>query len=325
MAHWQGRRVLVTGAYGFLSSHLIEGLLSRGALVTGVVRDRPSESYLQFAGIDKKISLATGDIADLDFCRRIINEQQVQDVFHLAAQAIVGLASRSPLSTFESNIRGTYILLEACRELRADKCPLEAIVVASSDKAYGDQEVLPYVETMPLLGRHPYDASKVCADIITRTFAATFRLPAAVTRCANLYGPGDLNFSRIIPDTFRALILGQRPIIRSDGTPLRDYLFVKDAVAGYLVLAEKLRIGRCHGQAFNLGTGMPVTVVDLVKQIIKSTNSRVEPKILDEAKGEIKHQYLDSTLAKKTLRWCADTPLKKGLSHTYWWYKKYLS
>ena len=325
MAHWQGRRVLVTGAYGFLASHLIEGLLSRGALVTGVVRDRPSESYLQLARLDKKISLATGDIADLDFCRRIINEQQIQDVFHLAAQAIVVLANRSPLSTFESNIRGTYVLLEACRELRADKCPIEAIVVASSDKAYGDQDVLPYVETMPLLGMHPYDASKVCADIITRTFATTFGLPAAVTRCANLYGPGDLNFSRIIPDTFRALILGQRPVIRSDGKPLRDYLFVKDAVAGYLVLAEKLSTGRCHGQAFNLGTGMPVTVVELVKQIIKSTNSRVEPKILDEAKGEIKHQYLDSTLAKKTLGWCADTPLKQGLSHTYSWYKSYLS
>jgi CDP-glucose 4,6-dehydratase len=325
MAHWQGRRVLVTGAYGFLASHLIEGLLSRGALVTGVVRDRPSESYLQLARLDKKISLATGDIADLDFCRRIINEQQIQDVFHLAAQAIVVLANRSPLSTFESNIRGTYVLLEACRELRADKCPIEAIVVASSDKAYGDQDVLPYVETMPLLGMHPYDASKVCADIITRTFATTFGLPAAVTRCANLYGPGDLNFSRIIPDTFRALILGQRPVIRSDGKPLRDYLFVNDAVAGYLVLAEKLSTGRCHGQAFNLGTGMPVTVVELVKQIIKSTNSRVEPKILDEAKGEIKHQYLDSTLAKKTLGWCADTPLKKGLSHTYSWYKSYLS
>jgi len=325
MTHWQGRRVLVTGAYGFLASHLVEALLSMGTLVTGIVRDRPSESYLQLAGLDKKISLALGDIADLDFCRRIINEQQIQTVFHLAAQAIVGLANRSPLSTFESNIRGTYVLLEACRELRADKCPIEAIVVASSDKAYGDQDVLPYIETMPLQGIHPYDASKVCADIITRTFAASFGLPAAVTRFANLYGPGDLNFSRIIPDTFRALILGQRPIIRSDGTPLRDYLFVKDAVAGYLVLAEKLSTGRCHGQAFNFGTGMPVTVAELVKQIIKSTNARVAPKILDEAKGEIKHQYLDSTLAKKTLGWCAATPLKKGLSYTYSWYKKYLS
>jgi CDP-glucose 4,6-dehydratase len=325
MGHWQSRRVLVTGAYGFLASHLIEELLSRGALVTGIVRDRPSESYLQLAGLDTKTSLALGDIADLDFCRRIINEQQIQTVFHLAAQAIVGLSNRSPLSTLESNIRGTYVLLEACRELRADKCPIEAIVVASSDKAYGDQDVLPYVETMPLLGIHPYDASKVCTDIITRMFASTFGLPTAVTRFANLYGPGDLNFSRIVPDTFRALILGQRPVIRSDGTPLRDYLFVKNAVTGYLVLAETLSLGQCHGQAFNFGTGMPVTVIDLVKQIIKSTHSKVTPKILGEAQGEIKHQYLDSTLAKKTLGWSASTPLNKGLSHTYSWYKKYLS
>ena len=325
MAHWQGRRVLVTGAYGFLASHLIEELLSRGAIVTGIVRDRPAESYLQLSGCENKIRVAAGDITDLEFCRRVINEQQIKDVFHLAAQAIVGLANRSPLSTLETNIRGTYMLLEACRGLLADRCPIESIVVASSDKAYGDQEQLPYVETMPLMGQHPYDASKSCADIITRTFAVTYRLPAAVTRCANLYGPGDLNFSRIIPDTFQALILGQRPIIRSDGTPLRDYLFVKDGVDGYLALSEAVSAEKCRGQAFNLGTGQPVTVVELVKQIIKSTNSRVAPKILGEAKGEIKHQYLDSTLAKKILGWSASTPLKKGLSHTYSWYKKYLS
>ncbi len=325
MNYWHGRPVLVTGAYGFLASHLIEELVSRGALVTGMVRDRPAESYLQFSGIDHKINLVFGDVADLDFCRRILNEQQIQSVFHLAAQAIVGLANRSPLSTFESNIRGTYVLLEACRELRQDDCPIEAIVVASSDKAYGDQKKLPYTETMPLLGMHPYDASKVCADIITRSFAHDFGLPAAVTRCANLYGPGDLNFSRIIPDTFRALIRGQRPVIRSDGTPQRDYLFVKDAVTGYLILAEKLSQGRGHGQAFNFGTGLPVTVAELVKQIIKSTGSRVAPEILGTATGEIKHQYLDSSRAQTILGWCARTSLKKGLSSTYLWYKRYLS
>lgn len=325
MDYWQGRHVLVTGAYGFLASHLIEELISRGALVTGIVRDRPAQSYLQINGIDKKINLAFGDIADLDFCRRIMNEQQIQSVFHLAAQAIVGFANRSPLSTFESNIRGTYILLEACRELREDSCPIEAIVVASSDKAYGDQKKLPYTERMQLLGIHPYDASKVCADIITRTFAKVFKLPAAVTRCANLYGPGDLNFSRIIPDTFRALIRGQRPVIRSDGTPLRDYLFVKDAVAGYLMLGEALGKGQAHGQAFNFGTGLPVTVVDLVKQIINSTRSRMIPEILGTATGEIKHQYLDSSRATKLLGWSARTSLKKGLSYTYPWYKRYLT
>jgi len=325
MKHWTGRRVLVTGAYGFLASHMIEELLSRGAIVTGIVRDRPAESYLQLSGCDKKIRIAAGDITDIEFCRRVINEQQIQDVFHLAAQAIVGLANRSPLSTLEANIRGTYMLLEACRVLLADRCPLEAIVVASSDKAYGDQEQLPYVETMPLMGRHPYDASKSCADIITQAFAVTYRLPVAVTRCANLYGPGDLNFSRIIPDTFHALIEGRRPVIRSDGTPKRDYLFVKDGVEGYLALAEAVSAGKCRGQAFNLGTGQPVPVADLVKRIIQVTGAHVEPDILGAAAGEIKHQYLDSALAGKLLGWQARTALEEGLAITFSWYKNYLS
>ena len=325
MEHWQGRRVLVTVAYGFLASHLIEELLSRGAIVTGIVRDRPAESYLQLSGLDKKIRIAAGDITDLEFCRRVINEQQILDVFHLAAQAIVGLANRSPLSTFEANIRGTYMLLEACRMLLADRCQLEAIVVASSDKAYGDQEQLPYVETMPLMGRHPYDASKSCADIITQAFAATYRLPAALTRCANLYGPGDLNFSRIIPDTLQALIEGRRPVIRSDGTPKRDYLFVKDGAAGYLALAEAVSKGRCHGQAFNLGTGEPVTVLELVKRMIAVTGARIEPEILNTASGEIKDQYLNSQLAEKVFGWRARTPLEEGLAISHTWYKNYLS
>jgi CDP-glucose 4,6-dehydratase len=325
MEHWQGRRVLVTGAYGFLASHVIEELLSRGALVTGIVRDRPAESYLQLSGLDKKIRIAAGDITDLAFCRRVINEQQIQVVFHLAAQAIIGFANRSPLSTFESNIRGTYMLLEACRELLADRCPLEAIVVASSDKAYGDQEQLPYLESMPLLGRHPYDASKVCADIITRSFAENFQMPAAVTRCANLYGPGDLNFSRIIPDTFHALIKGRRLVIRSDGTSKRDYLFVKDGAEGYLALAEAVSRERCHGQAFNLGTGEPVTVLDLVKQMIAVAGARIEPEILNAAAGEIKDQYLNSLLAEKILGWRARTPLEEGLTISHAWYKNYLS
>lgn len=325
MEHWQDRRVLVTGAYGFLASHMIEELLSRGAIVTGIVRDHPAESYLQLSGLDKKIRLAAGDITDIEFCRRVINEQQVQNVFHLAAQAIVGLANRSPLSTLEANIRGTCMLLEACRQLAADRCPLEAIVVASSDKAYGDQEQLPYVESMPLLGQHPYDASKACADIITRSFAAAFGLPTAVTRCANLYGPGDLNFSRIIPDTFRALIEGRRPVIRSDGTPKRDYLFVKDGVDGYLALAEAVSAGRCRGQAFNLGTGKPVTVLELVKRMIKVADAGLEPELLNAAAGEIKDQYLNSQLAEKTLGWRALTPLEKGLTISLTWYKNYLS
>jgi CDP-glucose 4,6-dehydratase len=325
MDYWLGKRVLVTGAYGFLASHMIEVLLSRGAIVTGIVQYHPEESYLQLCCLDKKILLAVGDITDIEFCRRVMNEQQIQTVFHLAAKAIVRLANRSPLSTFETNIRGTYTLLEACRGLAADRGPIEAVVVASSDKAYGDQADLPYIENMPLLGQQPYEASKVCADIITRSFSAAFGLPTAVTRCANLYGPGDLNFSRIIPDTFRSLIEGQRPIIRSDGTLKRDYMFVKDGVAGYLALAEAVSAGRYHGEAFNFGTGKPVAVADLVKHIIQVTGKDFEPDILGTAAGEIKHQYLNSALAEKLLGWRARTALEDGLRSTFSWYKSYLS
>ena len=229
---------------------------------------------------------------------RVINEQQVQNVFHLAAQAIVGLANRSPLSTLEANIRGTYMLLEACRVLLADHCPLEAIVVASSDKAYGDQENCPMWSPCRLWAATPMMPPSLCGHHNPILFS-TFGLPIAVTRCANLYGPGDLNFSRIIPDTFHALIEGRRPVIRSDGTPKRDYLFVKDGVDGYLALAEAVSAGRCRGQAFNLGTGKPVTVAELVKRMIQVAGARLEPEILDEAAGEIKDQYLNSAAGRK--------------------------
>lgn len=323
MTTWQGRRVLVTGAYGFLASHLIEELLGQGAEVAGIVRDRPAVSYLQLRGLDERLTLLHGDLIDLDFCRRAINEQEVEVVFHLAAQAIVGLANRSPLSTFESNIRGTYTLLEACRELHGDRLPLQAVVVASSDKAYGDQKALPYQEDAPLQGLHPYDASKSCADLLTRTFANTYRLPAAVTRCANLYGPGDLNFSRIVPATCQSVIMNERPIIRSDGSPQRDYLYVKDAVQGYLALAKSVLAGQAAGRAYNLGTGQPVTVLELVNEVIKVACSDLEPDIQGTANGEIQHQYLDATRASVELGWWATTSLEEGLRATYNWYKGY--
>lgn len=323
MTDWQGRTVLVTGAYGFLASHLIEDLLGRGARVVGIVRDRPEQSYLQLRGLDGRIGLLQGDLSDLDFCRRALNEEDVQVVFHLAAQAIVGLANRSPLSTFESNIRGTYVLLEAFRELKGDGAPLGAIVVASSDKAYGDQDELPYREGAPMLGLHPYDASKSCADILTRTYANTYGLPTAVTRCANLYGPGDLNFSRIVPSTIKDVLEGRRPVIRSDGSPQRDYLFVKDAVAGYLALAGALLEGRSTGRAYNLGTGVPVTVLELVNDIIRIAGSELTPDVQNTAGGEIKHQYLDPSLAREELGWVAETSRDLGLELSLKWYKQY--
>lgn len=323
MSDWQGKRVLVTGAYGFLAGHLCEALLERGAEVVGLVRDCPVESYLQLRGLDTRITRVTGDITDLEGCRRALNEHEIEVVFHLAAQAIVGLANRSPLSTFESNIRGTYVLLEACRELLVDKAPLQAVVVASSDKAYGDQPSLPYREDAPLWGLHPYDASKSCADLISRAYHNTYKLPVAVTRCANLYGPGDLNFSRIVPATLKAVIEGERPIIRSDGSPQRDYLYVRDAAEGYLALAGAVMAGPAAGRAYNLGTGVPVTVLELVAAIIATTGSPLTPDVQGTANAEIQHQYLDPTRAREELGWTAATPLAAGLSQACDWYKGY--
>lgn len=324
MAEWQGRRVLVTGAYGFLAGHLIERLLERGAEIVGLVRDCPKESYLQLRGLEGRITRVSGDLTDLELCRRAVNEHEVQVVLHVAAQAIVGLANRSPLSTFESNIRGTYTLLEACRELWGPRSPLQAIIVASSDKAYGDQETLPYREEAPLQGLHPYDASKSCTDLISRTFANTYGLPVAVTRCANLYGPGDLNLSRIVPATCQSVLRGERPIIRSDGSPQRDYLYVRDAAEGYLALAERLSAGEAAGRAYNLGTGRPVTVLELVAQIIAVAGSDLTPDVQGTASAEIQHQYLDPGRARRELGWEAQTPLEQGLREAYDWYKGYL-
>jgi CDP-glucose 4,6-dehydratase len=323
MSNWQGRRVLVTGAYGFLAGHLIEALLERHAEVVGFVRDCPAESYLQLRGLDSRITRVMGDITDLDSCRRAIHEHEIEVVFHLAAQALVGLANRSPLGTFESNIRGTYTVLEACRELWRDRSPFKAIVCASSDKAYGDQAELPYREDAPLLGKHPYDASKSCADLIARTYHTTYGLPVGVTRCANLYGPGDLNFSRIVPATAKAVIQHERPVIRSDGSPKRDYLYVKDAVEGYLALAEAVISGPAAGRAYNLGTGIPVTVLELVAAMIEAAGSDLTADVQGTASSEIQHQYLDPTRAREELGWEARTPLAQGLAESLTWYKGY--
>lgn len=321
MSEWQGRRALVTGAYGFLASHLIEGLLARGAEVVGLVRDRPAESYLQLTGLDERITRVQGDITDLDLVRRAINEHDVEVVFHLAAQAIVGLANSSPYSTLESNIRGTYTVLEACRELHG-RGRLKAIIVASSDKAYGDQPELPYREEAPLQGLNPYDASKSCTDLLARMFARTYQLPVAVTRCANLYGPGDPNLSRLVPATMLSVLRGERPEIRSDGSPLRDYLFVRDGVEGYLKLAGAVEAGQAAGRAYNLGTGVPVSVLEMVNQIIAISGSTLQPDVQNIATAEITHQYLDPTRAAAELGWRAATPLAEGLRLTLDWYER---
>ena len=319
---WRSRTVLVTGANGFLGAHLTEALVQRNARVVGLLRDYPAESYFHCAGLQERICVVEGDLADAGLMERALNEHEVDTVLHVAAQAIIGAANRAPLSTFESNIRGTYTLLEACRRVGS----VQRIVVASSDKAYGRQEHLPYTEEAPLEGIYPYDASKACADILARSYHATFGLGVAVTRCANLYGPGDLNYSRIVPGTVKSVLEGQRPIIRSDGTPERDYLYIGDAVTAYLALAEAIGRDDVAGGAFNFGTGRPVSVLELVRMILETCGrADLEPEVLGTAgHGEIDRQFLSADKARRVLGWEARTPLAEGLERTCRWYREHL-
>lgn len=322
---WIGRSVLVTGAYGFLAGHLTERLLAAGARVIGMYRDVPDESYLRLAGLESRVTLAPGDITSYEDCSRVINEHDCTVVYHIAAQAIVGAANRAPLGAFHTNIIGTCNILEACRVLNGSgrTALVEAVVVASSDKAYGDQAVLPYTEQAPLVGLYPYDASKSCADLLARTYHNTYGLPVSVTRCSNLFGAGDMNLSRIVPDTMVAVLNGVNPVIRSDGSPQRDYLYVKDAAAGYMRLAERTVNGPAAGQAYNIGTGVPVSVLELVQMIIDASgSSHLHPDVQGTSWGEIKHQYLDCSRAGRELGWQPTWSLPDALMETYDWYKQ---
>jgi CDP-glucose 4,6-dehydratase len=317
-AYWSGRRVLVTGAYGFVASWLQKALLERGAVVVGLDRQRPARSCLQALGLDGQVILVHADVRDADEVERALNEHDVSVCFHLAAQALVGAANRSPVGTFEANIRGTYMVLEACRRLGS----VESIVVASSDKAYGAHEALPYTESHALQPRYPYDVSKACADLIARSFHATFGLPVAVTRCANIYGGGDLNLSRLVPGTMVSVLRGERPVIRSDGTPERDYLHVDDAVAAYLALAEQVSRPQVAGRAFNFGTNRPVSVLDLFGMILRAAGREdLQPEILGQASGEIDRQFMDSGQARATVGWEPKVGLEEGLHRTWEWYR----
>ncbi|MDP9135456.1 MAG: SDR family NAD(P)-dependent oxidoreductase, partial [Actinomycetota bacterium] len=272
-----GSTVLVTGAQGFIGSWLAERLLDEGARVVVPRRDVEPDARFRSEGIEARCVVVAADIQDYDAMLRVLNEHDVDSVFHLAAQTIVGTANRSPLSTFEANIRGTYVLLEACRAVGAVGDPVARMVVASSDKAYGSHDALPYREDFALQPTFPYDVSKACTDMIARSYAATYDLPVAVTRLANVYGGGDLNWSRIVPDTCRALARGVAPAIRSDGTPERDYLYVEDAVDAYLAVARSLADPAFRGRAWNAGLDRPVSVLDLVRAMIQVSGKEVEP------------------------------------------------
>jgi CDP-glucose 4,6-dehydratase len=286
-------------------------------------RDFDPESRFRTAGVEERCTVALADLTDLDGLVRVLNEHEVGEVFHLAAQTIVGTANRSPLGTWEANVRGTWSLLEACRTLGS----VQRVVVASSDKAYGSHEELPYREEFPLKPVFPYDVSKACADLIARSYASTYEMRVAVTRLANVYGPGDLNWSRIVPDTARALARGEQPVVRSDGTPERDYLYVEDAVDAYLAVAASLDRPELSGRAWNAGWGVPVPVLDVVRTLIDVAGVDVEPDIRGEGTppGEISRQYLDSTAIREELGWEPRWELEDGLRAAWQWYERHLA
>lgn len=265
------------------------------------------------------MNIVRGSLEDLPVIERALGEYEIDTVFHLAAQAIVGVANRNPISTFEANILGTWNILEACR-----KHPLiKRVIVASSDKAYGDQENLPYDENMPLQGKHPYDVSKSCADLISHTYFHTYGLPVCITRCGNLYGGGDLNFNRIIPQTIQLVLNGEAPEIRSDGTFVRDYFYIEDAVQAYLLLAEKMEENNLAGEAFNFSNEIQLTVLELVEKILKKMNSDLKPKVLNQGSNEIKHQYLSAEKARRLLNWTPAYTIDEGLEKTIEWYTEF--
>jgi CDP-glucose 4,6-dehydratase len=314
--------VLVTGAQGFIGSWLAERLLDDGARVVVPRRDVEPDARFRSDGIEERCVVVAADIQDYEAMTRVLNEHGVDTVFHLAAQTIVGTANRSPLSTFEANVRGTYVLLEACRAVGVVGDPVTRIVVASSDKAYGSHDVLPYREDFALQPTFPYDVSKACTDMIARSFAATYDLPVAVTRFANIYGGGDLNWSRIVPDSCRALAKGDAPVIRSDGTPERDYLYVEDAVDAYLAVARSLDDAGMRGRAWNAGWGSPLAVREIVDRLIAVSGSDVTPDVQGDGTphGEIDRQYLDSSVIDAELGWRPQIELDDGLRRTYEWY-----
>lgn len=294
-------------------------LIDQGANVTGLVRDHVPQSNLYQGEHIKKMNIVRGSLEELAVIERALGEYEIDTVFHLAAQAIVGVANRNPISTFEANILGTWNILEACR-----KHPLiKRVIVASSDKAYGDQENLPYDENMPLQGKHPYDVSKSCADLISHTYFHTYGLPVCITRCGNLYGGGDLNFNRIIPQTIQLVLNGEAPEIRSDGTFVRDYFYIEDAVQAYLLLAEKMEENNLAGEAFNFSNEIQLTVLELVEKILKKMNSNLKPKVLNQGSNEIKHQYLSAEKARKLLNWTPAYTIDEGLEKTIEWYTEF--
>jgi CDP-glucose 4,6-dehydratase len=318
---WRDRPTFVTGATGLLGSWLVARLLDLEADVVCLVRDWVPQSELVRTRAIERVKVVRGDVCDQGLLERTLGEFEINTVFHLAAQTIVGIANRNPVSTLETNIHGAWALLEACRRSPA----VRQIVTASSDKAYGEHDHLPYDESAPLQGRHPYDVSKSCADLLAQSYAATYGVPVAITRCGNFYGGGDLNWNRIVPGTIRSILRGEPPVIRSDGQLVRDYFYVEDGVAAYLLLAERLAgAPELSGQAFNFSDEQQVTVLELVRLLLRLMSSTLLPEIRNEAGHEIRRQYLSAAKARTLLGWRPLYTLEEGLGRTIAWYRHFL-
>ena len=318
---WQDRPTLVTGATGLVGGWLVRRLNEEGASVVCLVRDWVPESELVRGHLIDRVKVVRGDIRDSAIIERTLGEYEIDTVFHLAAQTIVSIANRNPVSTFETNVQGTWVLLEACRRSPAVK----QIVIASSDKAYGAQTTLPYTETTPLQAAHPYDVSKSCADLIAHAYHTTYKLPVVVTRCGNFYGGGDLNWNRLVPGTIRSVLRGQRPVIRSDGQYIRDYFYVEDGAAAYMLLAERLaECPNLSGEAFNFSDELQITVMQLVERILAAMSSDLKPEVRNEASNEIRAQHLSAAKAREVLGWRPLFDVDRGLALTIDWYREFL-
>jgi len=323
MSFWNNKNVFVTGATGLLGSHLTEELLARGARVTVLVRDWVPDSRAVSSALLPRCQVIRGELEDHPTLLRVLNEYEIDTVFHLGAQTIVGTASRSAMSTFEANIRGSWCLLEAAKQ---NSPRIQRVIVASSDKAYGSHDTLPYTEDAPLQGRFPYDVSKSCTDLISFSYWHTYQVPIAVTRCGNLFGAGDLNFNRLIPGTIRSALQNERPVIRSDGTFVRDYFYVRDAVDAYLQLAEHMPQDGITGEAFNFGTETPLNVIEVVDRIMRVMGvSDLAPDIRNEATHEIPAQFLDCRKARARMNWHPRFTFEDGLAETVAWYREWLA
>ena len=315
---WRGRRALVTGATGIVGSWLCEALVSRGCNVIALVLDDDPQSRFYPDGVDQRCSVVRGNLANFADCMRAINDHEAEIVFHLGAQTIVGAALRDPLECFESE-HSRHV--QPARSRRRLPGLAQRVVIASSDKAYGESDVLPYTEDMPLRGSHPYDVSKSCTDLLAHTYAHTYGTNVTIARCGNIYGAGDLNWSRIVPGAIRSLLDGQRLILRSDGTMVRDYIYVRDVVSAYILLAERCTEDGVRGEAFNFSPETAYTVLDIVKKVGAVMGKSLDPIIENSAKMEIRNQTLDSSKAKRVLSWSCEWDLTDGLRETVEWYK----